>query len=187
MSRWEPDARGRLEKAAFELYLSKGYEQTTVADIAERAGLSERTFFRHFTDKREVLFSGSDALKTEMLRALEDAPASLPAIDAVRLAVEAAAAMLPARHFARERQRIVAAHPHVQERELIKRASLTNALAEGLERRGVAPAVASLAADMGMGVFHVGFARWLDEPVERAFVAVVRDAFDQLKAVASGT
>ena len=63
MGRWEPDARGRLVKAAMELYGERGFEQTTVAEIAERAGLTERTFFRHFADKREVLFAGAGALR----------------------------------------------------------------------------------------------------------------------------
>ena len=75
MSRWSPDARGRLEQAAYELFLHYGYDQTTVADIAEQAGLTERTFFRHYADKREVLFGGADALQDELLRALAEAPA----------------------------------------------------------------------------------------------------------------
>ncbi len=188
MSRWKPDARGRLEQAAYDLFLHRGYEQTTVADIAERAGLAERTFFRHYADKREVLFGGSAVLQGELLRALDGAPPALPAIDAVRLAVEAAASVMHGRRdLARERQRLVAAHADLRERELIKRATLTAALAQALQRRGVPEPAASLAADMGMTVFHVGFARWLDDPAGREFVDVVREGFDQLKAVAAGT
>jgi AcrR family transcriptional regulator len=89
MSRWSPNARGRLEQAAFELFLERGYEQTTVADIAQRAGLTERTFFRHYADKREVVFGGAAVLQAELLRALGELPPALPAIEAVRLAVEA--------------------------------------------------------------------------------------------------
>jgi len=187
MSRWSPDARGRLEQAAYDLFLERGYEQTTVADIAERAGLTERTFFRHYADKREVLFGGADALKDELVRALADVPPAVPTIEAVRAAVEAIAHLMRGRRaLARERQRIVTAHADLQERGLIKRATLTTALARGLEQRGVPASEASLAADLGMAIFHVGFERWLDDPAEREFVELVRDGFEQLKALASG-
>ena len=185
MSRWKPDARGRLEQAAYELFLDRGYEQTTVAGIAERAGLTERTFFRHYADKREVLFGGSAILQAELLGALEGAPPELPPIEAVRIAVEAAARLMRGRRdLARERSRVIAAHVDLQERELTKRATLTAALVQALLRRGVPEPAASLAADMGMTVFHVGFGRWLDDPAGREFVEIVHEGFDQLKAVA---
>src|SRR6202453_5405937 len=111
VGRWEPNARGRLQQAAMELYTERVYEQTTVADIAERAGLTERTFFRHYADKREVLFGGSALLQDELLRALDAVPPALPAIEAVRIAVEAVATLFNGRRaFARERSRIVAEH-----------------------------------------------------------------------------
>src|SRR5271155_5203681 len=116
MSRWKPDARGRLEQTAYELFLERGYDQTTVAEIAHRAGLTERTFFRHYADKREVLFGGAAALQDELLRALGQVPPALPTIEAVRIAVEAASRLMHGRHaLARERQRIVAAHADLQE------------------------------------------------------------------------
>jgi AcrR family transcriptional regulator len=188
MSRWSPNARGRLEQAAYELFLSQGYEGTTVADIAERAGLTERTFFRHYADKREVLFGGAGALQDELLRALREAPAALPTIEAVRIAVEALSTQLHGRRaLARERQRIVAANADLQERELIKRAMLTASLAQALQQRGVPEPAASLAADMGITVFYVGFGHWLDDPADRDLVEIVHEGFGQLKAVASGT
>ena len=188
MSRWSPNSRGRLEQAAYDLFVDRGYEQTTVADIAARAGLTERTFFRHYADKREVLFGGAAALQDELLRALDSLPPSLPPIEAVRIAVEAAATLMHGRRtLARERQRLVGAHADLQERELIKRATLTAALAKALRQRGVPEPAASLAADMGMAVFHVGFGHWLDDPAGREFVEIVHDGFDRLKAVASGT
>jgi AcrR family transcriptional regulator len=188
MSRWQPNARGRLEQAAYELFLGQGYEQTTVADIAKRAGLTERTFFRHYADKREVLFGGSAALRDELLRVLEGLPPALPTIEAVRVAIEAMSSLMNGRRaVARERHRVVAAHADLQERELIKRATLTAALAQALHRRGVPEPTASLAADMGMAVFYVGFGHWLDDPADRELVEIVHEGFDQLKAVASGT
>ncbi len=188
MSRWKPDARGRLEQAAFELFVERGYEQTTVADIAARAGLTERTFFRHYADKREVIFGGSHVLKDELVRTLDALPPSIPTIEAVRLAVEAVSKMMHGRRIlARERQRIVAAHADLQERGLIKRATLTSAIAAALEQRGVPKSSASLAADMGMAVFYIGFERWLDDPADRELVEIIHEGFDELKVVVSAT
>jgi AcrR family transcriptional regulator len=187
MSRWEPNARGRLEEAAYELFLGRGYDQTTVADIAKRAGLTERTFFRHYADKREVLFGGAGALHDELLRALDEVSPELPPIAAVRIAVETISALMHGRRqLARERRRIIAAHPDLQERDLNKRSSLTGALEAGLRRRGVAESAASLAAEMGIAVFYSGFDRWLDDPAERELTEIVHERFDELKAVAAG-
>jgi len=187
MSRWKPDGRSRLEQAAYELFRDRGYDRTTVADIAARAGLTERTFFRHYADKREVLFGGAAVLQDELVRALRGVPPDVPAIEAVRVAVEAIAQFMHGRRaLARERERVVAAHADLQERGLIKRASLTAALATALEQRGVTEPVARLAADMGITVFYVGFDQWLDDPAGRELVEIVHAGFDQLKAVASG-
>src|SRR3954468_17838334 len=118
MARWEPDSRGRLRTAALELYGQRGFEHTTVADIARRAGLTERTFFRHFADKREVLFAGSEALQEALVEAVAAAPASAGPVDAAAAGLEAAGALLPDAVRARQRQRIITANPELQEREL---------------------------------------------------------------------
>src|SRR5438445_11009896 len=136
MGRWEPDARGRLEQAALALYAERGYEQTTVAEIAQRAGLTERTFFRHFADKREVLFSGSEQLQEAIVSAVESAPASAAPIEAVAAGIETASDYLTDREYSRRRQAIIAANPTLQERELIKMAALASAIAAGLRKRG---------------------------------------------------
>src|SRR5271154_6812750 len=127
MGRWQPDARGRLMKAAFELYGERGFEQTTVAEIAERAGLTERTFFRHFADKREVLFGGAGALEELLVSAVAKAPDRLAPIDAAATGIEAAgAAIQEGGELPRQRQAIIAASAELQERELIKLASLAS-------------------------------------------------------------
>lgn len=187
MGRWKPDARSRLERAALELYSERGFQQVTVEEIAQRAGLTERTFFRHFADKREVLFSGAGALQEHLIRALDDAPHSLSAIDAVGKAVEAAIALFRERRpFSRQRQAIIAANAELQEREHIKLASLASALAEGLRRRGVSDPTATLAAEMGIAVFRIAFERWLDETNERDPSQIVRESLNELKAVTAG-
>ena len=136
MPRWEPDSRGRLEQAALELYGERGFEQTTVAEIAKRAGLTERTFFRNFADKREVLFGGAGVLQELLVGAVADTPASTAPIDAVAAGLDAAAALLQERReYARRRHAVITANPGLQERELIKLASLASALADTLRAR----------------------------------------------------
>src|SRR3984885_2684010 len=131
MGRWQPNARGRLEQAALDLYGERGFQNTTVAEIAERAGLTERTFFRHFADKREVLFGGAGALQEVLVNCVANAPAASTPIDAVAVALQAAGTLLQERRqFALQRQSVIAANAELQERELIKLASLAAALAE---------------------------------------------------------
>ncbi len=187
MSRWEPDARGRLGQAAMELYVDRGFDQTTVAEIARRAGLTERTFFRHFADKREVLFHGQGALEELVVGALTEAPASLPPIDAVVHALEATDGMFrDRREGARVRQGVIAAHPELRERELIKLARLAAAMTEALHRRGVADPAASLAAEAGIAVFRVAFERWLDDARQRDLTTLIRESLQELRAVTAG-
>ena len=187
MGRWEPNARGRLEQAALELYGERGFEQTTVAEIAARAGLTERTFFRHFADKREVLFWGAAALQELFVNTVASAPDSAAPIDAVAAALEAAgAALQERREGARQRQAIITANAELQERELIKLAALASALAGALRQRGVADPAASLTAEAGIAVFKVGFERWVSETGPRGLPQLIRESLDELKAVTAG-
>jgi len=184
MGRWEPNARGRLEQAAMELYVERGFEQTTVAEIAERAGLTERTFFRHFADKREVLFAGAGMLQEFLVSGVAGAPDSVPPIEAVAAALEAAGALLQERRdYSRQRQAVIAANPALQERELIKLASLATALADALRQRGVTEPAASLTAEAGIAVFRIAFGRWLDETNERDLPDLIRSSLDELRAL----
>jgi AcrR family transcriptional regulator len=187
MGRWEPDALGRLQKAALELYGERGFEPTTVSDIAERAGLTERTFFRYFADKREVLFWGSGALQELFVNAVAGAPASQAPIDAVAAALDAAAGFFEGRvEHSRRRQAVIAANPSLQERELIKLASLAAAVADALRGRGVRDPAAMLTAEAGIAVFKVAFEIWVDDANERDFAEVLRGALGELKAVTAG-
>jgi len=184
MGRWEPDARGRLAKSAMALYAEQGFDQTTVAEIAARAGLTERTFFRHFTDKREVLFYGMEMLRDLLVRAVADAPASATAMDAVSAAFEAAGAMLqedPDR--VRLRDAIVSANAELRERELIKLAALASAVAGALSERGFAEPAASLAAETGVAVFKIAFARWVSEPGQPDLPAIIRESARELRGM----
>jgi AcrR family transcriptional regulator len=184
MSRWEPNARGRLEQAAAELFAERGYDQTTVAGIAERAGLTERTFFRHFTDKREVLFSGQEQFQDTFVRAVAAAPAIATPVEAVTAGLYAAGELLQGRaELAPQRQTIIDAHPELQERELIKMARLGTAAAAALRGRGVAEPAATLTADTGIAVFRIAFARWLAEGVTRPLPEVMKETLGELVAL----
>jgi AcrR family transcriptional regulator len=187
MTRWEPNGRGRLELAALALYGERGFENTTVAEIAARAGLTERTFFRHYADKREVLFSGADTLLELLVSNVAAAPDSIAPIDVVGAALEAAGALLQQRReYARQRAAIIAANAELRERELIKLASLASAIADALRRRGVADPAASLSAEAGIAVFRIAFERWVDETNQRDLPELIRDSLDELKAVTAG-
>jgi AcrR family transcriptional regulator len=185
MSRWKPDARGRLGRAAMELYAERGFEQTTVAEIAERAGLTERTFFRHFADKREVLFEGSAELAASLVAGVAAAPVGAAPIELVAAALRSIAPIFADRRpFARARQALIAAHPDLQERELIKLATLATSLASALHDRGVGEPDASLAAEAGIAVFRIGFGRWIASPDDGPDLGeVMTDLFGSLRAV----
>src|SRR6476659_5634882 len=177
MSRWQPNARGRLEQAALELYAERGFDQTTVAEIAERAGLTERSLFRYFADKREVLFWGQDALIELVTTCIADAPRSASPIDAVGDALRAVGTMFQGRReHARRRQAVIAANPGLQERELIKLASLAATMAEALGRRGVPQPAAKLSAETAVATFKVAFDRWISAGEDDDLSNVISDS-----------
>ncbi|MEU2336735.1 helix-turn-helix domain-containing protein [Streptomyces sp. NPDC006654] len=183
MGRWEPNARERLAAAALQLYSEQGYEQTTVAQIARQAGLTERTFFRHYADKREVLFAGSP-LQELFVAAVAQAPASAPLLDVLGAGLDAASDMFKGRHqLALRRQAVVAAHPELRERELIKLASLAAALADALRGRGVPEPTAALAAETCVAVFKVGFGQWVTAAEETDMASLMHDLLDELGRV----
>ncbi|MDT0320358.1 TetR/AcrR family transcriptional regulator [Streptomyces millisiae] len=184
MGRWEPNARGRLQQAALDLYIERGYGQTTVAEIARRAGLTERTFFRHFADKREVLFAGSDELRELFASTVAAAPATAAPIDAVAAALDAAAdSFRERRDHARRRQGVLAANAELQERELTKLAGLSAAVADALRRRGLPEPAASLTAEAGIAVFKVAFERWTAAAETRDLSDLVHESLDELKSM----
>lgn len=187
MSRWEPNARGRLEQAALELYVERGFAQTTVTEIAKRAGLTERTFFRHFTDKREVLFSQSSVLRDLLADAVAGAPGTAAPIDAVAVGLDAVGDIFRDRRpYSLQRQAVIAANSELRERELIKLATLAAATADALRRRGVPDPAAELAAEAGVAVFRISFERWIAGSDGKELKQLMRESLAELKAVTSG-
>ena len=182
MGRWEPDARGRMIRAAAELFEQRGFDQTTTADIAERAGVTERTFFRHFPDKREVLFDGSHQLQHTIDEAITSAPADLSPLQAALAGVAATANVFnEIREHAVRRAAIIAATPSLQERELLKLAAMTEATATALRNRGAREPTATLAAHSAVSVFHVAFARWIQAGAAADFADCIAEVAGDLR------
>ncbi|UQU68265.1 TetR/AcrR family transcriptional regulator [Couchioplanes caeruleus] len=186
MARWQPDARGRLAAAALELFAERGFDQTTVTDIAARAGLDKRTFYRLFGDKREALFSGSELLEQTLVTAVAESDAA--PFDTVvaayrRVAEEIFADRLDA---VRLRQSIIDSSPELTERELRKTGSLAAAVATALRARGVDEVTATLATESGATVFRVAFARWLGSGGGSPLADLVATVAAELRAVTSG-
>ena len=183
MGRWEPDARLRLVSAAVDLCAAQGYDATTVAQIAARAGLTKATFFRHFPDKREVLFAGQEAHSALLAEGIAAAPAGATPLEAVAAGLDTlTATFVPEqREFGPRLLAVIAANPELQERDAFKRAGLAAAMATALHARGVPDPAASLAADLGVEAFHRAFSRWTGEPDGRAFPDVARETLADLR------
>lgn len=170
-----------------ELFVRDGYEGTTVSQIAERAGLTERTFFRHFADKREVLFGGGPQLQQTVVGAIEEEPADAPPMAMVVRALQRTGDTYfveDHRDRSRRRQTVIDANPSLQERELIKLASLATAIAEALASRQVERSAATLIAETAILVFKVAFGRWIDAVNSTEFGELVAQTFQELRTVA---
>ena len=181
VSRWAPDARERLETAALDLFVENGYEETTVAQIAERAGLNRATFFRHFADKREVLFGGEDVLAGLFGDAIRGASPDATLTECLQAAFAAAGNAMTPQQRARAARRVlvVAANTEVQERGLLKHARIAGSIGAALRARGADELTARLGAEVGMLAFRIAVERWLgsgdDEPFALHAAAAVTD------------
>ena len=187
MPRWEPDGFERLQAAAFELFAEQGFERTTVAEIAARAGLTQRTFFNYFADKREVLFGLSSEFQQEIVREITACANALPPLDTVVRALQAATDnMFEERRAAvTRRHEIIDANPELQERELSKRAALTDAIAAALHARGLDSETALLSASAGMLVQQTAMRRWMEPAESRPLRELLVDALHSLRTTVS--
>jgi AcrR family transcriptional regulator len=184
MGRWEPNARLRLVRAALDLFSEQGYDNTTVNQIAERTGLTKTTFFRHFPDKREVLFAGQDTHARLFADGVATAPRSATPIEAVAAALDAATATFTSdqREFGPRLRAVVASNSELQEREAFKHAGLVAAMTEALQERGVPDPAACIAAKLGVLAFHRAFTRWIDPTNQQTFTELARQALHELRA-----
>jgi AcrR family transcriptional regulator len=183
MARWEPGARERLQTAALELFATRGYEQTTAAEIAQSVGLTERTFFRHFSDKREVLFFGQDEFLQAFLDGVDAAAPGAAPFDVIASALGAATTFFPdeRRAYSRARQSVIDQNPALQERELHKLSGLASTIATALRARGVTEPAATLAAESGVTVFTIAFGQWIAAGEERSLARIASDVLRELQ------
>lgn len=187
MGRWEPGAQDRLERAALELFLQHGFDRVTVPDITARAGLTTRTFFRHFADKREVLFADADQMPALAARLVLDAPPELGPIDVVAHGLPTLASAFEGRlHQLRQRKAVIDDHDGLRERELHKMERLVDAIADAFRRRGLDDLTAAVVAETAVGVVKVALHRWITsdgrEPLRRVMtdsLTRIGDAFDR--------
>jgi len=183
VSRWQPDARERLERAALELFAQQGFAATTVPEITARAGLTTRTFFRHFADKREVLFAGEE-IPAQAARMLADAPAGIDPVTLLFAGLRSVAETRfdGRRDEIRRRRDIIRSDDSLQERELGKRAALVAVIRTTFAGRGVAAAQAALLAEASITLFSLAIEQWLDQEIERPLYTVMLDTLDGLRA-----
>lgn len=184
MARWQADTESRLRAAAMELFAARGFEDVTVGDIAAATGVTERTFFRYFPDKREVLFASQDEYEAGFLDALKASTSTTP-LALVTDALHGGAQFFDEvrRPYSRARQRVIDSSPALSEREAHKRASLVAALVTALTARGFDPDTASLAAQSGGAAFHLAFTAWIAEGESRPFSELLDSSLARLRSL----
>jgi AcrR family transcriptional regulator len=187
MARWEPNASERLALAALELFAERGYENTTVIDIAQRAGLTKSTFFRHFQDKREVLF-GDGTMNGLVAGAIAAAPETATPFEAVAYALDAVGSEVftPARReFGARRRAVIAANPELREREALKGLGLIASMVDALKRRGVSDLTSCVAAELGALAWKIAYERWSDPANGDEFSELARRALVEVQAASA--
>jgi AcrR family transcriptional regulator len=190
MPRWKPDARDRLVEAALDLFTEQGYDETTVAQIAERAELTRSTFFRHFSDKRELLSAGQEMLSGLLAEGIREAPAEATPLEAVASGLERASGAMtdfnrglgPRLHAA------IDANEELRARNAMKSIGLAAAMADALRARGVSDTAAQVAAELGVLAFGLGYRRWSDpshDDTPGELATYTAEAFTELRAAAA--
>lgn len=188
MPRWEPDARERLVRAALDLFAEQGFDTTTAAQIATRAGLTRSTFFRYFPDKRDVLSAGQEILAGLLTQGIADAPDGTSATGAVHAGLQAAtqAFTTAQRDLGPKMQAAISASVELQARQAVKDIALTSAMAQALMQRGEPEAVALVAAELGGLAFRRGYRSWLEAGDDAELGQVVQETLDEVAATARG-
>ena len=187
MGRCEPEAGGRLRKAALELFVAKGFDQTTAAEIAEAAGLTQRTFFRHFADKRDVLFQGQEEFAQLFRDGLDTAPPDASPMQLIGASLASATSFFPddRRSYSRIRQSVIDANPALQERERHKLAGVAEEVTAALRDRGVTEPAATLAAESGATVFRLAFTQWIQAGETRTLAAIAAQLLAELQTLSA--
>lgn len=188
MPRWEPNPRERLERAAIELFSEQGYNETTVEQIAAGAGLARSTFFRHFGDKREILFGGQDGLAARLAEGIEKAPSKQTALEAIETAFTDVAEIWftpERRDLAPRRISVIESNPDLAERELLKRRGITNAITGALRSRGIEEPFTTVAAELATLAFSETIAAWAEPDNTEEFPAIARRVLRRMHTAAT--
>lgn len=188
MARWEPNPRERLERSALALFAEQGYDDTTVEQIAAGAGLARSTFFRHFGDKREILFGGQDELASRLADGIENAPPRQTALEAIETAFAdiGAVAFTPERRdLAPRRMSVIASNPELRERELLKRGGIITAITAALRARGIEEPSATVAAELATLALSQALAAWAEPANTEEFHAIARRVLRRLHTAAA--
>lgn len=182
MGRWEPNPRDRLMRSALVLFGERGYDNTTVADIAQHAGLTKSSFFRLFTDKREVLFSRQEELEHLLVTAVAEAPANASAMELILTALTSLESFYvnDRRDFAIALQKVLANNTELQERELLKRVYLARSMARAMRERGVDDATAGLAAEIAVMILYDAFAAWSEPQNDKRFETLAKTSLRRI-------
>lgn len=188
MGRWAPGAADRLRAAALELFTEAGFENTTVAQIAERAGVTERTYFRYFSDKREVLFDGQSSLQSVFVEGMREAPTDAAPLEVARVALHRVAEFFSSerRAYSTARRQLIEANPSLGEREQFKLLALAAAIAQAFRDRGMGEPSATLSAQSALAVFHVAFVQWTTPGETRDYADLADAAIAELRTIAAG-
>jgi AcrR family transcriptional regulator len=185
MARWQPGARERLVLAAVDLFADQGYDATTVAQIADRAGVTKSTFFRYFPDKRELLVAGQETLSLLLSEGIAAAPEGASPLEAVASGLERASSTMGPmnRELGPRLKAAIAASTELQERDALKTVGLATAMTDALVARGVPDPLAQLAAELGVLAFKRGYVEWMElEPDEHGLAPHALKALEELKA-----
>ena len=188
MSRWQPGARERLEQAALDLFLEQGFTETTVPQITARAGLTTRTFFRHFADKREVLFAGEELVPERVARLMAEAPPSLGPMELITEGLAPAAAEIfqgRGLDYLLRRRAAIDAEPALHERELRKFSLMSKALEQGFRDRGVDDLTAQLAAEIAVTTLRIAVTRWLNQRGEPDLPTTIKQTLAAIRHLAN--
>jgi AcrR family transcriptional regulator len=181
MGRWKPDARDRLERAAMELFLEHGFDRVTVPEITTRAGLTTRTFHRHFIDKREVLFADADQFPALASRLVRSAPSHLGPIEVIAHGLPTLAATFEGRlEQVKQRKAVIEGHAGLRERELRKMETLVDAIAEAFRCRGVDDRTAAVVAETAVGVVKVALRRWTESTGQEPLLMTMTDVLNRI-------
>ncbi|MCI0141264.1 TetR/AcrR family transcriptional regulator [Arthrobacter bambusae] len=184
MPRWKPDARERFVVAALHLFTEQGYDETTVAEIADRAGLTKSTFFRHFSDKREVLAAGQETLSRLLAGGIAAAPAGASPLSAVDAGLAHAASTMTSfnRELGPRLEAVIATSSELQERAALKRVGMAAAMADALRDRGIEETIAIMAAELGVLAFKAGFEAWTAEGNKQSLGQLTSAALHRLRS-----